>query len=225
MRIGLAPIEVTPNQIERNLQRIEKTLKIFRSVDVDIALFPEYCVTGFTEWDFSVAKYYPYIVKKLSKLANKYGINIIAGIIEEGENCIYNSAVLIDKQGKILLKHRKLQEPKRFCRGKEVKAVNTVWGNIAILICGDLYNEEAEKKLIEARPDYLFIPMDYSPEKLNLREEIQVMGKRIGKLKVKTFITNTYKHHGSFGGSWVYDKNGKLIAMTLKNAPLIIQEG
>ena len=66
--------------------------------------------------------------------------------------------------------------------------------------------------------------MDYSPENLDLEKEIKCMSERVKILRVKTFIVNTYKHWNSFDGAWVFDKDGKRIAQSLKDEILSYEE-
>jgi len=190
--------------------------------NADFLVYPEYCLTGFTEWDFSRAKLYNLIVNRVSRLANRYGVYVVFGLLEPCNESAYNIAFVIDKNGRIILKHRKIQEPIKFCQGSSFNVAVTEFGRIGVIICGDLYNDLVKEMILRNKPDYLFVPMDYSPEQLDLKEEIRIMSSRIAELGVKTFIVNTYKHHGSFGGAWVFDERGKLIAFSKEDQLLIM---
>lgn len=130
----------------------------------DILVFPEYCLMGFEKWDFSRAVLYDEVVSRVSRLARENSIYVILGLLEPYKNCTYNSALLIDREGEVVLKHRKFQEPMRFCTGNTVRTARTEFGKLAIIICGDLYNRRIAKWIRGKRPDYLFVPMEYSPE-------------------------------------------------------------
>lgn len=67
--------------------------------------------------------------------------------IKANSSKIYNSAVLINRSGEIILKHRKIQEPPPFERGKTVKSVETELGRLTMIICGDIFNEEVIRKV------------------------------------------------------------------------------
>ena len=64
---------------------------------------------------------------------------LCVGIAEKDGNALYDSAVLIDDRGTILLKHRKinilthLMEPS-YTPGKDIQAVDTRLGRIGLLI-------------------------------------------------------------------------------------------
>ncbi|MBO8174366.1 MAG: carbon-nitrogen hydrolase family protein [Thermococcus sp.] len=224
MKVALIPMRVKVNDFEANWQEFKRKFEEALKYKPDILVFPEYCLTGFKEWDFSGAKLYDEIIQKVSKLAKENSVYVIFGLLEPYKNCIYNSALLISRDGEIILKHRKFQEPMKFCTGNTVKTAKTELGKFAVIICGDLYNKRIAKWVKHKKSDYLFVPMDYSPENLDLEKEIKCMSERVKILRVKTFIVNTYKHWNSFGGAWVFDKDGKLLVQSFKDEILSYEE-
>ena len=222
MKVALIPMRVKVNDFEANWQEFEQRFKEALEYNPDILVFPEYCLTGFEEWDFSGAKLYGKIVNRVSELAKENSVYVILGLLEPYKNCVYNSALLINREGEVILKHRKFQEPMKFCTGNTVRTAKTEFGKLAIIICGDLYNKRIAKWIKRKRPDYIFIPMDRSPwGDFNLEEEIKCMSERVNLLGVKTFIVNSYAHWDSFGGAWVFDKNGELLAQSVEDNILI----
>ena len=222
MKVALIPMRVKVNDFEANWQEFEQRFKEALEYNPDILVFPEYCLTGFEEWDFSGAKLYGKIVNRVSELAKENSVYVILGLLEPYKNCVYNSALLTNREGEVILKHRKFQEPMKFCTGNTVRTAKTEFGKLAIIICGDLYNKRIAKWIKRKRPDYIFIPMDRSPwGDFNLEEEIKCMGERVNLLGVKTFIVNSYAHWDSFGGAWVFDKNGELLAQSVEDNILI----
>ena len=145
MKVALIPMRVKVNDFETNWQEFKQRFKEALEYSPDILVFPEYCLTGFKEWDFSGAKLYGETINRVSKLAKENSVYVIFGLLEPYKNCIYNSALLINREGEIILKHRKFQEPMKFCRGNTVKTTNTEFGKVSIIICGDLYNKRIAK--------------------------------------------------------------------------------
>jgi len=145
MKIALIPMRVKVNDFETNWQEFKQRFKEALEYRPDILVFPEYCLTGFDEWDFSGAKLYDEIVNRVSKLAKENSVYVIFGLLEPYKNCIYNSALLINREGEVILKHRKFQEPMKFCTGNTVRTAKTEFGKLAIIICGDLYNKRIAK--------------------------------------------------------------------------------
>ncbi|AHL22723.1 carbon-nitrogen hydrolase family protein [Thermococcus nautili] len=218
MRVALIPMRVETGNFEANWREFEKRFREVLKHGPDFLVFPEYCLTGFEEWDFSGAGLYNEIVEKVSALARKVGVYVVFGLLEPYRDCVYNSALLIGRNGEVLLKHRKFQEPMKFCTGNTVRTAGTEFGKVAVIICGDLYNKRIAKWVKRKRPDYLFVPMEYSPDYGELNnEDVGAMAERAKLLGVRTFIVNSYPP----GGAWVFDRNGGLLASAAGDDVLI----
>jgi predicted amidohydrolase len=209
VRVALIPMRVEVGNFEANWREFERRFNEALEHEPDFVVFPEYCLTGFEEWDFSGAKLYDEIVERVSELARENGVYVVFGLLEPYKNCVYNSALLIGRNGEVLLKHRKFQEPMKFCTGNTVRTTKTEFGKVAIIICGDLYNKRIAKWVRRKKPDYLFVPMEYSPEYGEITpEDVGAMSERVKLLGVRTFVVNSFPP----GGAWVFDGNGKLLA-------------
>jgi len=211
MKVALIPMRVETGNFEANWREFEGRFKEALKHEPDFLVFPEYCLTGFEEWDFSGAGLYGEIVKRVSALARETGVYVVFGLLEPYKNCVYNSALLIDRNGEVLLKHRKFQEPIGFCTGNTVRTAWTEFGKVAVIICGDLYNKRIAKWVKRKGPDYLFVPMEYSPDYGELNnEDVEAMAERVKLLGVKAFIVNSYPP----GGAWVFNEKGELLALS-----------
>ena len=77
----------------------------------------------------------------LISLANQHKIYICSGLIEKDGEQIYNSAILINPKGEIILKHRKINEldiaQPFYALGQNMRVCQTEYGSIGILICAD----------------------------------------------------------------------------------------
>ena len=220
MKVALIPMRVETGNFEANWREFERRFNEALVHKPDFLVFPEYCLTGFEEWDFSGAGLYGEIVEKVSALAREAGVYVVFGLLEPYKNCVYNSALLIGRNGEVLLKHRKFQEPMKFCTGNTVRTARTEFGKVAVIICGDLYNRRIAKWVKRKRPEYLFVPMEYSPDYGEPNEEdVEAMAERVKLLGVETFIVNSYPP----GGAWVFDKNGKLRAFSQGGQLLLVE--
>jgi len=221
MRVALIPMRVKTGNFEANWCEFRRRFEEAMNHRPDFVVFPEYCLTGFEEWDFSGAELYGDIVERVSGLARENGVYVVFGLLEPYKNCVYNSALLIGRHGEILLKHRKFQEPMKFCTGNTVKTARTEFGKVALIICGDLYNKRILKWVRRKRPDYLFVPMEYSPDYGELNEEdVEAMAERVGFLGVRTSIVNSHPP----GGAWVFDAHGTLLASS-EGEEILIWDG
>ena len=219
MRVALIPMKVEDGNFEANWREFKRRFNEALMHKPDFVVFPEYCLTGFEEWDFSGAELYGEIVARVSELARKAGVYIVFGLLEPYKNCVYNSALLIGRNGEVLLRHRKFQEPYKFCTGNTVRTARTEFGKVSIIICGDLYNKRIAKWIKRKRPDFIFVPMEYSPDYGEPNEEdVEAMAERVRLLGVKTFIVNSYPP----GGAWVFSPDGKLVASSDGDETLVV---
>lgn len=220
MRVALIPMRVKPKDFEANWAEFRRRFDEALKKNLDFIVFPEYCLTGFEEWDFSGAGLYDEIVERMSSLARESGVYVVFGLLEPYRDCVYNSALLISRDGEVLLRHRKFQEPMKFCTGNTVRTAKTEFGKVAIIICGDLYNKRILKWVRRKRPDYLFVPMEYSPDYGEPNEEdVKAMTERVRLLGVRAFIVNSYPP----GGAWIFEVDGTLVTSSRGEEMLVVE--
>ncbi len=218
--MALVPMHVEVGDFERNYGEFVRRLDEAMAYSPDLVLFPEYCLTGFRTWDFSGAKLYDEIVRRVGTLVRERGIYVAFGLLEPDGECVYNSAVLMGRDGRVTLKHRKFQEPMRFCTGEELGAVDTEFGRVSLVICGDLYNDRILKGLLRVRPDYVLVPMEYTPEYGQLNEgDVRAMAERSRLFGAITFVANTFPP----GGAWVFGRGGEVLAASEGDGLLIYE--
>lgn len=78
---------------------------------------------------------------RLARAAREGGIYVVAGLTERAEDRIFNAAVLIDPDGTILLKHRKINvldiAQDLYATGDRLSVAHTPLGTIGVNICAD----------------------------------------------------------------------------------------
>ncbi len=107
-------------------------------------------------------------IKDLSKLAKKYQLVIIASLFERRAKGVYhNTAVVIDTDGKLIGKYRKMHIPDDphfyekfyFTEGDlGYQVFKTRYGNIGVLICWDQWFPEAARLTALKGADMIFYP-------------------------------------------------------------------
>ncbi len=114
-------------------------------------------------------------VKLFGKLANKLNIVLVAGLFEKRANGIFhNTAVVIDADGSLLGKYRKMHIPQDpgytekfyFTPGDLGYPVfNTQYADIGVLICWDQWFPEAARLIAMNGAEIIFYPtaIGYSP--------------------------------------------------------------
>lgn len=77
----------------------------------------------------------------LSETARKYSVYVCSGLIEKDGSKVYNSAVIIDPRGELILLHRKINEldigHPYYALGDRLNVCQTKFGTIGLLICAD----------------------------------------------------------------------------------------
>ena len=215
-----------------NFVRIENAIQEAKDGTADIVCFPEMVILGWVNPD-AHDRACPIPGQdsgRLCELAEKYEIYLCAGLAEKGGTRLYDSAVLIDKRGRILLKHRKinilteLMTPP-YTPGKGVNAVETEFGKIGMLICADTHKDKILERMAELKPDLLLVPYGYAeleekwPEHgKELERVVNNAGRKTGAVVVGSNlvgeITKGPWKGRIFGGhSVAADKNGKTLTI------------
>jgi N-carbamoylputrescine amidase len=109
--------------------------------------------------------------EQLSQLAKKYGTYLCIGLEEFETGRLFNSALLIDDRGQILLKYRQVNIPQKlmsppYAAGNEsdITTVNTKFGKIGLLICVDTHREDLLDRMAALKPNLLLVPYGYAEE-------------------------------------------------------------
>ncbi len=169
VRVGICQILVLDGDREGNFVRIENAVEQAGRAGADIVCLPEMTVLG---WLNPEAYKRAYRIPgadsdRLCELARKYGVFICAGLAEKQGMVLYDSAVLIDDEGLILLKHRKMNiladlmaPPYR--PGGQVKVVETKFGKIGLLICADTHEDAILGRMARLGPDIVPVPYGYA---------------------------------------------------------------
>ena len=167
--VAMAQIAALDSDRAGNFVRIENALGEARAKGAQIVVFPESCLLG---WENPAAHLRARPIPgedagRLSDLARKYGVFVCIGLDEKDGDKLYDSALLIDDSGRILLKHRKinvLQElmSPPYAIGAGVRTVETRFGRIGLMICADSFVEELVRSLAEQRPALILIPYGWA---------------------------------------------------------------
>ncbi len=232
LRVAVCQTFCIDSDREGNFVRIETALQAAQEQGAQIACFPETCILGWVNPEaHSVACPIPgEDSERLSDLARRYGMMIVAGLAEKDGTKLHDSAVLIDSDGTILLKHRKmniltnLMTP-AYTPGKEIRATNTRFGRLGLLICADTFVAEHLEAMKKQEPDLVLVPYGWAAEKdkwpehgKNLAATVSRAAEGIGAPVVGVdlvgSITNGPWTGQTYGGqSVVADASGKILAV------------
>lgn len=143
-KLAMVQMEVEAGQLDVNLDRAAERIAEAAANGASIALLPEVMDLGWTD---PSAKTLAYAIpdgktcQRLRDAAGKNSIYVCAGIIEKDGDKTYNAAVIIDPSGKVILKHRKINEldiaHDLYDQGDRLNVVHTQLGTLGLYICAD----------------------------------------------------------------------------------------
>jgi len=215
-----------------NFARIEHALIEAKNGGADIACFPETTILGWVNPDaHKMAHPIPGdYSNQLAALARKYSLFVVAGLAEKEDDKLFDSVVLIDDKGEVLLKHRKinilteLMTPP-YTPGSEVNIVDTRFGKIGLLICADTFRQNILEKMAALQPDLLLVPYGWAAQVEEWPEHGKSLENVVKKTALKIHapvvgtdlvgeITNGPWAGRTFGGQSVaVDKTGQVLAI------------
>lgn len=232
VRVAVCQILSIDSDREGNFRRAEYALEEARAAHADIAAFPESAVLGWENPDaHDMAAPIPGADSdRIAALARKYGLMISIGLDEKDGSKLYDSAILIDKAGKILWKHRKLNvlawlmdPPYSEGQAEGIGVVETEFGRIGLVICADTFKDDIAKRIEELAPDLMLVPygwaapVDKWPE--HSKDLENLVAKRAARWKCPVVGTDLVGQmtHGPWkgqtygGASVVVDAAGKVL--------------
>ena len=98
------------------------------------------------------------------ELARKYGVYLVAGLVEREKHLVYNTGVLIGPDGKLIGKYRKVTLPRTeieagVAPGHEYPVFDTRFGKVGIMICYDGFFPEPARQLSNRGAEVIVFPV------------------------------------------------------------------
>lgn len=235
MRIGLAVTRVTRN-IGCNLHAMLEFIGEAARNKADLVLFGEAAPTGLINnddpcHDTAIAEPVPGpTVNAMAQAAMNAGIYVGTGILEKDGECLYDTAVLINPEGLVILKYRRISpgwhgpnvDLSLYRHGELIPRVETPLGSFAFLICGDLFDDVLVEKVRVLGVDWLLFPFarcfndgSYDQNRWD-EEERAEYAKYAAKTGAVCLMVNYLSEKGldggSFGGAMIVGRDGSILA-------------
>jgi len=232
VRVAIGQILVIDGDRPGNFRRIENALDRARALRADLIVFPESVILGWENPDaYRLAQPIPGDdSRRIGQLARHYGLMILIGLDEKAGASLYDSAILVNKEGRLLWKHRKINArdalmspPYAAGSAQDIGVVSTELGRLALLICADTFTDSHLDRLKALHPDLLLVPYGWAapveqwPE--HSKELENLVRRRAAELAVPLVGVNSVGEmtHGSWkgqlygGSSFVADAHGNTI--------------
>ena len=143
-KIALLQMLVEGGHKERNLAHAEELIAEAARNGAQLAVLPEAMDLGWTHPSCQqeaepIPEGEP--AQRLKRAAVQHRIFICSGLTEREGERIFNSALLIDRQGRVLCTHRKLNEltigHPYYAQGDRLNVARTELGTLGLMICAD----------------------------------------------------------------------------------------
>jgi len=149
-----------------NLEQFKNLIFEAATEKADIVCLPEAITLVGTPLDYiSASEPIPGPTTRfLGELAKKLKIYIVAGILEKAGEVVYNTAILMDRNGELAGKYRKLSLPREEIEGgvtpgDSLPAFDTDFGRIGMMICWDVTFPETARALALKGAEVIFLPI------------------------------------------------------------------
>jgi predicted amidohydrolase len=195
LRVALAQIPVEDGNLEHNMRLAEEAARQAASQKADLLNLPEAADWG---WLYQQArrdalpipgKYTDF----LAGLAKQHRMWVSAGCLERDGEKVYNSAVILNRAGHIVLKHRKINTLEQLTkhlydqgRAEDIKTIDTEFGRIGLTICADNFNLKIPQRVADLGAWLLIAPHGFAAEPEKLEQNSKDYQKHIGKVAAKT---------------------------------------
>jgi len=232
VKVALCQIFCLDGDRSGNRTRMEHAVEEAKEEGAEIVCFPETAFLGWVNPD-AHERAFPIPGEDsdfLCGLARNHEVFICAGLAEKEAEHLYDSVVLIDAQGNILLKHRKINILEElmtpaYTSGREVAVADTAWGRVGLLICADTFQEDLLDRMSDLNPDFVLVPYGWAareeqwPEHgQQLRKVVSQAARRIGAPVIGTDLIGEITH-GPWAGlvyggqSVAADADGEILAV------------
>jgi predicted amidohydrolase len=232
VRVAMCQIFCLDGDRSGNLVRIENAIREAKQANTDIACFPETALFGWVNPEaHSRAQAIPGKDSDLlCQMADKHDLYLCVGLAEKEENRLYDSVILIDEKGKLLLKHRKinilteLMTPP-YTSGSQIECVETKYGTVGLLICADTFKTEILEQMAKLEPDLVLVPFGWAAKESQwpghgheLQKTVAKASRTIGSPVVGVDLVGEITHGPwtgmTYGGQSVTaDAKGRILAV------------
>jgi NAD+ synthase (glutamine-hydrolysing) len=230
--IGIAQVSPRLGDVAHNLALYEAEVREARARGVDLLVFPELTLTGYFLKDMVSTVALRPDAPEIARLAElSRDVALVAGLVEETADFRFYNVALYFEDGALRHVHRKVylptygmfDEQRYFARGAQVRAFDTAFGRVAILICEDLWHPSTAYLAALDEAAIVVCPSASPLRGISEGEEIDDNARYWGLLN--SFYTQTYGLFmvyanrvgfedgvGFWGGSEIVDPFGERLA-------------
>lgn len=218
-RVAVLQMRSVNREYERNIKTIIKYMSDAKQNGADILLLPECFITGYDLTIDNASAITENDLAPLCEKAKKLSIGLVATALTKGKSNPQNSAFVISKDGKILMKYAKVHtcdfaDEKVLESGTEFKVCDFDGVKIGIMICYDREYPESARVLMLKGAEIILVPNDCG----SMRPRLQALSTRAYENMCGVAMANPNGENA--GNSCAYspicwDRNGECVDNTL----------
>jgi len=151
----------------------------------------------------------------LGEIARKHKIYIVAGILEKDEKTVYNTAIMMDRNGALAGKYRKVSLPREEIEGgvtpgRTFPVFETDFGKVGMMICWDVTFPEAARTLAFHGAEMILMP---------------IWGGELTLAKARALENQVYLVSSSYSmKSAVFGLDGEIMKEATNDSPIAVVE-
>ncbi len=218
-RVAVLQMRSVNREYERNIKTIIKYMSDAKQNGADILLLPECFITGYDLTIDNASAITENDLAPLCENAKELNIGLVATALTQGKSNPQNSAFVISKDGKILMKYAKVHtcdfaDEKVLESGTGFKVCDFDGVKIGIMICYDREYPESARVLMLKGAEIILVPNDCG----SMRPRLQALSTRAYENMCGVAMANPNGENA--GNSCAYspicwDRNGECVDNTL----------
>jgi predicted amidohydrolase len=219
-RIRVAAVHLRPANVRSPGEGVDQFVRLAEDriqTPVDLIVLPEgITVVGSGRSYTEVAESVPGpAVGKLGELARRKKSWVAAGIYERDGIAVYNTAVLLDREGRVAGKYRKVYLPREevergLTPGDSYPVFQTDFGRLGMMICYDVFFPDPARALAAQGADLIVLPIWGGDETLAAARAIE---------NQVFLVASGYDHP-----TYIMDPEGKRLAQAPQRGEVAVAE-
>src|SRR3954454_23633343 len=233
VRVALAQGDCALGDVAENTGRVREALARATAESADLVVFPELALSGYSLGHVAEDVSRAVEDEEVAGLVADAGAGLVLGFAQAGRLHTYNSA-LYAEAGRVRHVHRKLylptydiwEERKHFTPGAAMRAFDTPFGRMAILLCADAWQPALAVLAVQDGARVLIVPANSTERRADIVEQWHDITRFYARtLQCYVVFVNRVGVEPDlrfWGGSHVYGPEGELVAEAPEDEPALV---